>query len=252
MYVITAAIVKGGTGKTTTAAAIAQAAAHDGAKVLCIDLDPQGNFSFFMGADTQRAGAFELLEGTPASHVIQTTPQGVDMIPASSDLATIKPKAGSARRLQRALEAIKEKYSLIIVDTPPTMGELQYNALQAADGLIIPLEADISGLQGLYQITDVAKQISRTNPGLQILGTVITRYDPRPKISRFLVETIANKGGEAGAPMLATIRAGVAIREAQAMQQSLYEYAPKSKPAIDYMGLYLKIKDAVRERKTEQ
>ena len=181
MKIITVAIQKGGTGKTTTAAALAQAAAYKGRKVLAIDLDPQGNLSFALGAQTaaETGTAYNLLMGLPAAQLIQTTAQGLDIIPTDRDLAAITSGTGSARRLRQALEPIKDNYDLIIIDTPPTAGELQYNALMAADGLIIPLEADAFNLQSLYQMTDTARQIQQSNTGLQILGVVFTQYDGR-------------------------------------------------------------------------
>lgn len=242
MQIITTAVIKGGTGKTTTAAALAQAARAAGKRVLCIDLDPQGNLSFSIGADQNSPGAYQLLNGTPAGQLIQTTEQGIDTIPASPDLATEKTAPGSAQRLQEALQPIKKKYHYIIIDTPPQMGELTYNALQASTGLLIPLETDNSSLQGLYQITDIAHQMQRSNPALTIKGVILTRYDSRPKINRYLQEVIAEKGQEVGAPYLMGIRPGIAIREAQALQKSLFDYAPKSKPAEDYRTLYNIIK----------
>lgn len=244
MQIITTAIVKGGAGKSTTAAALAQAAADAGKKVLGIDLDPQANFSFFIGADQNRPGAYQLLHLSDAAQLqditplIQETDQRIDLISASPDLATEKTKPASAKRLRRAIEPLKERYDFIFIDTPPQMGELVFNALQASTGLIIPLETDNSSLQGLYQITDIAHQIQNSNPELSIIGTVLTRYDARPKLNRYLQDVIAENGREAGAPLLTEIRAGIAIREAQAMQQSLYSYAPKSKPAKDYKRLY--------------
>ena len=241
MQIITAAVIKGGTGKTTTAAALAQAAIKAGKKVLAIDLDPQANFTYFIGADQNRPGCYQLLHGATAEDLIQETAQGIDAIAASPDLATEKTAPASAKRLQEALEPIKDNYHLAIIDTPPQMGELTFNALQASTGLIIPLETDNSSLQGLYQITDIAHQMQKSNPALSILGVILTRYDSRPKINKYLRDVIAEKGQETGAPFLMAIRAGVAIREAQGMQQSLFEYAPKSNPAADYMTLYKKI-----------
>lgn len=239
MQIFTTAVIKGGTGKTTTAAAIAQAAAADGAKVLAIDLDPQGNLSFFIGANQNAPGSYQLLHGANPGSLIQHTDQGIDAIPAAPDLATERTTPGSAKRLQRALEPIKKGYDLIIIDTPPQMGELVFNALQASTGLLIPLEADNSSLQGLFQITDIAHQIrSNSNPGLEITGIILTRYDPRPKLNRVLRKAIETRGREIGAPFLMAIRQGIAIREAQAMQQSLFDYAPRSKPAQDYRKLY--------------
>ena len=244
MQIITTAVIKGGTGKTTTAAAIAQCAAQAGKKVLAIDLDPQANLSFTIGADQNKAGAYQLLNGTAAADLMQDTPQGITAISASPDLAAIKTTPGSAKRLQRALEPIKNDFDLIIIDTPPTMGELTFNALQAATGLIIPLTADSYSLQGLYQITDIAHQMQRSNPALSVLGVVITQYDSRPNFKRYIQSVIAEKGTEAGAPFLLSIRAGIAIAEAAAMQQSVFDYAPNCKPAQDYKKLYEMIMEA--------
>lgn len=241
MQIITAAIIKGGTAKTTTCAAIAQAAAHAGKKVLAVDLDPQANLTFALGADQNQRGGYQLLTGTPAAELIQTTEQSIDVIPASPDLAAITTSTGSAKRLQTALAPVKASYDLIVIDTPPQMGELTYNALQAATGLIVPLEAEAYSLQGLYQITDIARQMQRSNPDLDILGVVITRYNGRSNIAKYMSNVIADKGEEIGAPLLAIVRAGVSVIEAAALQLSLFEYAPNSNPARDYKTLYDKI-----------
>ncbi len=240
--IITTAIIKGGTGKTTTAAALAQAAVKKGRRVLLVDLDPQGNLSSYFDIDPDAGTSYELLHGTEAGALIQPTGQGLDIIPASSDLSTERTTGGSAKRLQKALAAMREDYDFIFIDTPPQMGELTFNALQAADGLLIPLEADNSSIQGLYQIADIADQIKeRTARGLSLIGAIITRYNSRSKINQFMKEAIEKAAAEIGAPYLGEIRAGVAIKEAQAMRQSLFEYAPKSNPAEDYMKIFNKI-----------
>lgn len=233
--IFTIANQKGGSGKSTTAAALAQAAAETGHRTLAIDLDPQGNLSFFLAADTDRPGAFEMLEGQPAA--IQHTPAGLDVIAASWNLQTVSSSRGSARRLRAALDPIAEGYDLVFIDTPPTAGELQYNALMASTDLIIPLQADIGGLQGLYQMRDTAQQIQQSNPDLQITGVVLTRQGGRSTLARQMTEAIKARAAEMGIPFLTAIREAVAIREAQTLQRSLYEYAPTSKPAADYMEL---------------
>lgn len=238
--VLAVAIQKGGAGKTATAAALVQAAAYKGKRVLAIDLDPQGNLSFTLAADTTGAGSYALLEGIPAENLIQHR-GGVDVIPASWNLSTVTSGRGSARRLQRAILPLKPLYDYIVIDTPPTAGELQYNALQAATGLVIPLQADIYNLQSLYQITDTARQIQESNPDLLIMGFILTQYDGRSTITRQMRDAITQKAAGAGVPFLGTIRAAVAVKEAAALQQSLFEYAPKSKPAADYMELYNQI-----------
>ena len=238
MQIITVANQKGGTAKTVTVAAILQAGAAQKLKVLAIDFDPQANLTFALKGDTRSKGSYELLEGIPARQIIYKTPQQIDIISASRNLATVKTSTGSAKRLQKALQPIRSIYDLIIIDTPPTAGELLYNALQASTGLIIPLQADIFGLQGLYQIADTAKQFSKSNPELKIKGFVLTRYDGRSTLTRTMKATITTKAKEMNIPYLAEIREGIAIKEAISLQQSIFSYAPKAKPIQDYKKLY--------------
>jgi len=187
---------------------------------------------------------FALLHGTPAADLMQHTAQGIHAIAASPDLSAERTTPASAKRLQKALEPVKGQFDLIIIDTPPQMGELTYNALQASTGLIVPLETDTNSLQGLYHIADIAQQMQHSNPDLSIIGVILTRYDSRPKINRYIKSVIEEKGQEIGAPYLMEIRNGVAVREAAAMQQSLFDYAPHSKPAADYKKLYKIIMEA--------
>ena len=140
-----------------------------------------------------------------------------------------------------ALTPLKSDYDFIMVDTPPTLGELQYNALQAATGLIIPLQADIFNLQSLYQMTDAVQQIRRSNPKLRILGFILTQYDKRSTIARQLKDTITARAAALGVPYLGAIRSAVAVKEAAALQLSLYDYAAKSKPAADYLEIFDRI-----------
>lgn len=245
--ILTIAFQKGGCGKTTTAAVLAQAAAHKGRRVLAIDLDPQGNLSLALGADTTAPGnSYKLLTMRPAAEQIQTTGQGLDTIPAAWDLATLTTSKGSARRLQMALEPIRDNYDLIILDTPTQAGELQYNALQASDGLVIPLEADVYNLQSLYQTVNTARQIQNTNDHLQIMGFVLTKFaDARTRFGRQLRDIMTDKAAALDVPYLGAIRYTIAVKEAAALQQSLFDYAPRSTAAADYMELYERITQEV-------
>lgn len=229
---------KGGSGKTTTAGAIAQAAAYKGKKALAVDLDPQANLTYILAADSNRPGSYELLRGTPAAEVIQTTPQNIDVIPAAWSLQTEKTGPGSARRLQKALEPVKNNYDIVIIDTPPTPGELQYNAMQAADGLIIPLQTDIYNIRALQQIEATAAQIRKSNDRLRIKGIILTQYDRRPIINRQLKNNLEAEAYKKVIPYLGEVRKSVAIQEAAALRKSIFEYAPNSKPAQDYLLIY--------------
>ena len=246
--IICIAIQKGGAGKTTTAAAIAQAAAHEGKKVLAVDLDPQGNLTTALAGTASGSGAYGLLEGEPAENLIQRTAQGMDLIPANKNLAAITSAPASARRLQKALEPIKRKYAWIIIDTPPTAGELQYNALQAASGLVIPLEADPYNLQALYQIIETAKQIQQTNIELKIAGYILTQFNQRSTISKKMSALIMQEGAKNGVPYLGSVRPAVVVKEVAALRVSLFDYAPNSRPAEDYMGIYKTLVKAMRKK----
>ena len=236
MQIVAVANQKGGSGKSTTATALAQAAAARGLRVLAADLDPQAHLSFFTGADANQPGACDLLEnGRPAAVLIQRTACGLDVIPAALELQTISSGKGSARRLAAALAPIRRQYDIIFIDTSTAPGEARLNALMAATQLVIPLEADIGGLQGLYQIHDEARQVQQANPALTICGYVLTKYDRRSTLARTMADRIHAAAEEMGIPSLGVIRAAVAIREAQSFQISLYDYAPKSYPAQDYM-----------------
>lgn len=239
--IYTIATQKGGTAKTTTAAAIAQAATYKGRKALAIDLDPQGNLTYCLNADARAAGSYDLLHGAPTADVIQKSPQGMDVISASLDLQTEKSTTGSARRLAEALEPIRRKYGAIVIDTPATAGELQYNALMAADRLIIVLEADTFSVQSLYQIADTAAQIQQSNPRLKIAGVMIARYEGNTKFNKYMREQIEATAKALHIPYLGTVRKATAAKEATGLQQSLFDYAPKSNPAADYMAIYEKL-----------
>ena len=240
--VITIAEIKGGTGKTTTAAALAQAAALENKKVLLIDLDAQANLTTLSGADPTKPGAWNLLEGFPADELIQQTYfDNIEIIAGAPNLAAEIPQKGSLYRLEAAIMPLLDSYNLILIDTPPAFGEVTYNALQASNGLLIALDVNISALQGFYYISDLAKAAKRNNPKLKVLGAILTRYNPRPVINRQMRDIIEEKAKAIKCPLIGEIREGVAIREAQAYGKNLFTFAPKSKPAIDYKALYNKL-----------
>lgn len=239
MQIFSVCVSKGGTGKTTTAAALAQAAAYQGKKTLAIDLDPQGNLTLALGCrpDNYESNSYALLTGQkPAADVISESPQGLDIIGASWNLSTVTSEKGSALRLKKALEPVKKKYDVIVIDTP-TSAELQYNAIVTATDIIIPLQTDTYNIQSLYQVTDIIKVLRKTRRGLSV-GALITRYDKRPKHARQMCEIIQQQAEKLKVKYLGEIRQTIAIPEAATFGRSLFEYAPKSTAAQDYLNLY--------------
>ena len=229
---------KGGQGKTTTAQALATA---PGRKTLAVDLDPQANLSFSMGGDFMGAGTYELMTGKarPAD-VIQTTEQG-DIITASSRLALADNEItgrGRAFALARALEPVKDRYDLIVIDCPPALNILLINALCAADKVILPVTADAYSEQGLYALAPTIRDAQQINNSLQVGGVLFIKHNTRTIQDRDQAEAIKASCDALGLPVYSTtIRAANAIREAQTRRKSIFDYAPRSKPAQDYLQL---------------
>lgn len=239
--IIAVANQKGGTGKSTTAQAIATGAAYRGQNALAIDLDPQGNITLGMGGNGGGFGSYELLTGQAIpDQTIQHTELS-DIIPASATLAAADTMLRGDSRLyalRTALYHIKGKYDVIVIDCPPTLNVLLLNALVAAEKVIIPITSDMYALQGLYQLAQTIREAQAVNDALEIGGVLFTRHSWRTILSRDLTDVIKEKCRELDMPVYKTvIHEAVAIREAQTQRESIFSYAPRSKPAKDYMQL---------------
>lgn len=239
---------KGGVGKTTTALALGSGLAGRGKKVLYVDLDPQGNLSYALSADTIRPGAMEMLSGS-GSPSVQDAPGGATAAasPALAGADAVFTATGKEYRLKEGLEDYRQRFDYVVVDTPPALGVLTINALTAADGLIIPAQADIFSLQGIGQLDRTIEAVRQyCNPGLKILGILLTRHNPRSVLGRDLAEAAAQTARHLDTRLFKTpIREAVAVREAQAERRDLFEYAPRGNAAEDYgrfVDEFLKIK----------
>lgn len=239
---------KGGVGKSTTALCVGAGLSLKGFKVLYIDLDAQGNLTYTLGADINGLTALDILtKQATAEQTIQRTAQG-DVIAASPSLAgadTLITAVGKEYRLKEALEPIKEKYDYIIIDTPPALSVLTINALTACTGVIIPAQADIYSLQGISQLNNTIQTVKQyCNPSLEVMGIVLTRYSARAILSREVAEMIEQTAANLNTKLYkATIRENISVKEAQASQQNIFEYAPKSNAAADYSALVDEIID---------
>lgn len=242
--IITVSCQKGGTAKTTTAAAIAQALTYKGKSALLIDLDAQQSATLIYGAENNGSGGtYSLIMGTePAKSLIQKTPAGY-IIPGSKELdgldVELNRKPGRDSFLKAGIEPIKDRYDCIVIDTPPGLGTCLVQALTAADIALIPLLCDPQALQGLHQVAQTIEEVKRyCNPDLRIAAVVLTQYDKRATLTRQYESLIQDQCREMGLYLANTrIRRGIAVQEAQASRESLYSYNAKCNPAIDYLSL---------------
>lgn len=236
---------KGGVGKSTTAYALGAGLSLKSYRVLYIDLDAQGNLSDTLKADnTGLTGlnSLEVLTGTTlAINAIQHTDQG-DIIassPALSGADTILTTVGKEYCLKEALALLESTYDYIVIDTPPALGILTVNALTACTSCLIPAQADVYSLQGINQLYGTIQTVRKyCNPSLQIMGILLTRYSARAIISRDVSEMMDEIAKQLHTQLYTSkIRECTALKEAQAVKQSIYSYAPKSNAAIDYSSL---------------
>ena len=233
---------KGGVGKSTTALAIGSGLKRQGSKVLFIDLDAQGNLSYTMGANTQGYNALGILQRPETTaEEIQHTTQG-DIVASSPALAgadTVLSDVGKEYKLKEALATVSGLYDYCIIDTPPALSILTINALTACNGAIIPAQADIYSLQGIGQLNNTIQTIKKyCNPDLSIKGIILTRYNARSVLSKEVTELIEQTASELNTKVFNTkIRECTALKEAQAMKQDIFTYAPKSNASADYTDI---------------
>ncbi len=233
---------RGGVGKTATAHAIGAGLARRGYKTLFVDLDSQCNLTFDVGGSTAPLTSMEVLSGTATAQEAIQHAKGGDIIPASPSLAvadTVIDGTGKEYRLKEALEPLAGEYDYIVIDTPPALGVLTVNALTACNSAIIPAQAEVHSIQGIGLLYDVVQAVRKyTNPALIIKGILITRYNGRAILSRDMKSNLEATATELGTRVFTTpIRECTAIKEAQATQQDIYSYAPRSNATADYTAL---------------
>jgi chromosome partitioning protein len=238
-HITTVALQKGGTGKSTTAHALGQGLMKAGNTVLYIDLDPQGNLSSTMQSKTGKVSSYDVITNrVQAKKAVQHTDYG-DIIPASPQLSGTDlevTQTGKEYRIREAVSNLRYVYDFIIIDTPPALGTITINALTAATGVVIPVQAETYSIQGITQLFSTIDVVRNyCNPGLTVEGILLTRYSSRAILSRDMADAISATAERFGTKLFRTpIREGIAVKEAQALKVPLFTYAPESNPARDY------------------
>ncbi|WP_444658236.1 ParA family protein [Caproiciproducens sp. R2] len=232
---------KGGVGKTTTVCSLAAGLKRKGFRVLMIDLDPQGNLGFSVGAETETcATIYEVLKGDVKTQYAIQKSDTADIIISSILLSGIELEFTNTGReflLKEALKPILGLYDYILLDTPPALGILTINAFTASDTIVVPMLSDIFSLQGIAKLYEAVERVKKyCNPSLTISGILLTKFNPRTLLSREIRGTAELIAQDLNIPLFDSyIRSSVVISEAQSIQQNILDYSPKNNIAKDYL-----------------
>lgn len=240
--VITVTNQKGGVGKTTTCAAFAGIFSSRGKKVLAIDMDPQGNLSFSLGADDRGFTIHDVMTGKC------TIPQAVkktavcDVITSNILLSGTELELKDKEReyvLKKALDTVKDDYDAVIIDTPPALSVLTINAYTAANDLIIPMTAEVLSLQGIAQVKDTILGVKKFyNKGLDVRGILLTKYSSKFLLSEEVAEMAELIAAQLGTRILdIKISSCIAAAEAPAHQETITTYSPRCRASREYTRL---------------
>lgn len=245
---------KGGVGKTATATNLGVALAQRGKSVLLIDMDPQGHLSTHLGLDraAKGAGAYELLTRNQSiDSSIHAHSENVAVIPSQIDLAAAEVElvsvVGREVILRDRLAEIGQRYDLILIDCPPSLGILTLNALTAATRVLIPLQPHFLALQGVGRLLETIALVgNRLNPRLSVLGVVLCLYESGTRLAGEVIDdlvTYLESSRNRPVPwrdariFQTRIRRNVKLAECPSYGQSIFDYAPKSHGAVDYLSL---------------
>jgi chromosome partitioning protein len=242
--VITLANQKGGVGKTTSAVNLAASLAMNGARVLVVDLDPQGNASTALDVD-HRAGLPSiynvLVEDLPLESVVRPVAElpGLHCAPATIDLAgaeiELVPMVAREARLRRALAAYDlSRHDYVFIDCPPSLGLLTVNALVAAAEVLIPIQCEYYALEGLEQLLRTVDLVQgHLNRDLSVSAILLTMYDARTRLASQVADEV--RGHFGGTVLGPVIPRSVRVSEAPSYGQSVMTYDPASSGAVAYL-----------------
>lgn len=235
---------KGGVGKTTTAVNLGAALAVRGVQTLVVDADPQANATSALGFDRRNLPSGSLYHALlglqPVGEIIQSTGRaGLDLLPTSIDLAGAEVELVDLRqrerRLGNVLEPVGDRYDVVLVDCPPSLGLLTINALVAAGEVIVPVQCEYLALEGLSELTVTIDRVRQgLNQGLRLSGLVLTMFDPRLNLAQQVVQQVRAHFPQTFSTIVPrTVR----LSEAPGFGQSILEYDPASKGAQAYLTL---------------
>jgi chromosome partitioning protein len=250
--VIAFANQKGGVAKTTSTLNLAAALAEEGHRVLCVDMDPQGNLTMSQGLnpDSIERSMFDVLvHRLPLENVI--TNAEIDLAVSSIDLAgaelALSSMIGRERALEKALIPMKGQYDYVLIDTPPSLGLLTINALVAADHVIVPVQCEYLSLRGLVQLENTLAMIRENlNPNVSIMGILPTMFDRRTLHAREAVEILEENFGDL--VFKTRIKKTIRYAEAPVKGTSVLKYDPSGTAAEAYRDLAKEVLNGAKAR----
>ncbi len=227
---------KGGVGKTTSVVNIGAGLAYKGRKVLLIDLDPQANLTISFGVSETEHSVYDAFTNEQSLQPINVR-KNLDVIPASAELAAaeieLNTETGQESNISKLIEPIRNDYDYIIIDCPPSLGLLTLNAFAASDEVIIPIQPHFLAVKGLAKIIEVVNGIKTTlNRKVEITGVFVVMFDKRKILHKDVLDTIIMYFDDR--VFKTKVRTNIALAEAPAVGQDIFEYAPESNGAFDY------------------
>jgi len=243
---------KGGVGKTTTTINLGAALARLKKKVLIIDLDGQKNSTNILGHQDGE-NIYDFLTGrTQEVFAYNSATKGCDYVPSSTEMRNIELSLNGRKSREHILEKftgrVRPEYDYILIDCPPGKGVIIDNAMTASDGIIVPIECELLSLQGLTEIVCEVNEVkSELNPELEITGFLATKYDGRLRLNRDILSGLNENFP--GKVFQTKIRRNVALAEFCQSHQNIFDYAPDSFGAEDYMNLARELTGEGRRQK---
>lgn len=244
MKIVSISNIKGGVGKTTTAAVLAAGLAEKGYRVLLIDSDPQTNLTmcFLQEQTDELSSLYDIYgDGESIDDVKVPVRDNLDLIIGDFELCNADlqfAKAGRLKMLKKAIKSINTEYDFVIIDTPPNLGVLSLNAFIASDYMVVPMSADSFSLKGVRLLKETLDDVAdETEKELPVAGILLTRYNSRTNVSKLLEKSLNSAATLLDTELFKSrIRQAVVLQESQIAKEDLFSYSPNAKVAEDYKG----------------